>query len=133
MAYATVADLERRWHALTPEEQSVAEVLLEDAALLIDAQASIDMNDRRKLKAAQYVSLNMVQRALATRADNSFGLSQQSIEADIYRQSFSYANPSGDLYFTGMDKRLLGISSSYMLGLAPCIHPTTVRPRHDFR
>ena len=132
MAYATVADLERRWHPLSDDDRAVAEVLLEDAALLIDAQTCIDLNDPLRARAAAYASVNMVQRALASRGQDSFGISQQTISADIYSQSMTFANPAGDLYMSGMEKRLLGISSAYAKTLRPRINPRKVRP-HDCR
>ena len=130
MAYATVNDLERRWHPLSEADRAVAEVLLDDAALMIDSQTCIDLNDPMMVKVALKVSCDMVQRAMASRESGAFGVAEQTISADIYSQRLSYSNPAGDLYLTSANKRMLGITTSYL---------TTLRPRmagrhaHDCR
>lgn len=129
MAYATISDLERRWRPLSEADRAVAEVLLDDAALMIDTQTCIDLNDPMKVKVARKVSCDMVQRAMASRETGAFGVSEQTISADIYSQRLSYSNPTGDLYLTSANKRMLGITTSYMTSM----RAKTGRHCHDCR
>ena len=39
--------------------------------------------------------------------------------AGPYTQSWTFANPSGDMYLTKMEKRLLGITSGYIGSIRP--------------
>jgi len=50
---------------------------------------------------------------------DAFGASQMSMTAGPYTQQFTYANPSGDMYLTKIEKRLLGITSSYIGTIRP--------------
>jgi len=118
MAYATVADLEARWHTLSASEQARAAVLLDDAAAILDALGTYDETDETMVSNLKAVSCNMVIRAMGA---TDVGLTQGSMTAGPYTQSWSYANPSGDMYLTKMDKRLLGISSGYIGSIRPQI------------
>lgn len=133
MAFATVEDLEARWHALTEPEQARATVLLDDASVYIASLVRVDASDCMQASALKIVCCSMVQRAMNASANDAFGISQQTITADIYSQSMSFANPSGDFYLTASEKRLLGITSSYMLGIRPTIDPVEVRYHDSFR
>jgi len=119
MAYATVQDLEARYGALTDEQQERASVLLDDAAVLIDSAATIDTEARES--AARVVSCAMVNRALQAAESDAYGVSQATMTAGSYSQSMSFANPSGDLYFTSTEKALLGISGGYIGSIQPRI------------
>lgn len=119
MAYATVQDLEARYGALTDEQQERASVLLDDAAVLIDSVATIDTEARES--AARVVSCAMVNRALQAAESDAYGVSQATMTAGSYSQSMSFANPSGDLYFTSTEKALLGISGGYIGSIQPRI------------
>lgn len=130
MAFATVDDLEARWHPLLDAERERAAVLLEDAALYLSTFVNVDDGDERQAGILKMVSCSMVQRAMSTAQSDAFGVSQQTITADIYSQSLSFANPSGDFYLTASEKRLLGITSSYIIGIRPTIDPVEVRA-HD--
>lgn len=122
MAYATVEDLEARYGELTDEQQEQASVLLDDAAVLIDCMASIDTEDETRMAAAKAVSCSMVNRALSASESDMYGVSQQTMTAATsYSQSMSYANPSGDLYLTGTEKAMLGISGGYIGSIRPRI------------
>lgn len=129
MAYATPDDLEARGMTLTDAERSQAEVLLEDAAVYLDAICRINPNDSSMSETLKIVSCSMVRRSMASSASDSFGVSQQTISADIYSQSLTFANPSGDFYLTGSEKRLLGITDSYLTSLCPSIGGAYAHPR----
>lgn len=111
MAYADVSDLEVRWRTLTDDEQARAEALLDDASAMLDAYVTVDETDEQQMKLLKIVVCNMVERAMSTGGD-IFGVTQQSMTAGPYAQTFNYANPTGDLYITKSEKRLLGISGA---------------------
>lgn len=111
MAYADVSDLEVRWRTLTTDEQERAEALLDDASAMLDAYVTVDETDEKQMQLLKIVTCNMVERAMSTGGD-IFGVTQQSMTAGPYAQTFSYANPTGDLYITKAEKRLLGISGT---------------------
>lgn len=111
MAYATVADIEARWRPLSLDEQARATALLDDAAAIIDSLTSVGEDD---LHAAKIVSCDMVIRSMSASAYDTYGVSSASMTAGPYTQSMTYSNPSGDMYLTKLEKRMLGISSSYI-------------------
>ena len=111
MAYADASDLEVRWRTLTTDEQERAEALLDDASAMLDAYVTVDETDEQQMKLLKIVVCNMVERAMSTGGD-IFGVTQQSMTAGPYAQTFNYANPNGDLYITKSEKRLLGISGT---------------------
>lgn len=104
MVYATVSDLEARWRTLTPEEATRAEVLLDDAAVRLDVECPpsdpIDDEGARKI-----VSCEMVKRALAS--PGGIGVNSIQEGAGPFQQTMQFSNPSGDLYLTKADRRLL--------------------------
>lgn len=109
MAYATVDDVqERRVQQLTDEECALAAVLLDDAAVLIDSVATIGQGDEVLLARARTVSCNMVNRALLASASDAYGVSNASYTLGPFTQSATFSNPSGDLYLTATEKRMLG-------------------------
>ena len=103
MAYATVNDLEARWRTLTDSERAVAQALLDDAAVLVDSYgADVDAD------AARAVTCSMVRRAMNPMTGDLFGVSQASMSAGGYQQQMTYSNPSGELYLTKQERRMLG-------------------------
>lgn len=112
MAYASTADIEARWRELTPEESARANALLEDASAILDALVNVtgDVDQSRML---EQVCCNMAIRAMSTSAD-LFGASSATMTAGVYSQSVSYASPTGDMYLTKLEKKLLGITSGYI-------------------
>lgn len=81
---------------------------------MLDALADVDTSDADVLELLKHVSCSMVIRAMSASEYDAFGVSQTSMTAGQYSQSWSYSNPSGDLYLTKLEKRLLGITSSYI-------------------
>lgn len=114
MAYATVSDLMQRWKALGEPDRAKAETLLQDAADIIDSMVDIDESDEKQMRLACTISCSMVKRAMASGMDAALGVSQGTISADIYSQTFTFANPGGDLYLTQMERKLLGIDNSFI-------------------
>jgi len=113
MAYAGVGDLEARWRTLSEAEAGRAEVLLEDAAVRLDAVCppSLDPTDT-ELAVRLIVSCEMVKRALLS-SGVAGGAGATSVQqgAGPYQETVQYANPTGDLYLTKADKALLGCGS----------------------
>lgn len=119
MAYATVSDIEARWRELTADEESKAGVLLDDAAAILDTLGVFDSSDPNVAANLRTVSCNMVIRSMSAAQADTFGMSQGSMTAGPYTQSWTFANPSGDMYLTKMEKRLLGITSGYIGSIRP--------------
>lgn len=119
MAYATLEDIEARRGALDPDDEEKATALLEDAAVILDALVVIDGTEEQETL-LNLVSCNMVIRALSTTPD-AYGVSSLSTTAGVYSESLQYSNPSGDMYLTKLEKRLLGITTSYIGYIRPII------------
>jgi hypothetical protein len=106
--FATVDDVAARWRPLTSAEESVADVLLVDASLIIrarfpgiDAQVTSGAVDPDILAA---VAAGMVKRAMIAPAD---GVSQESESTGPFSHSQSYANPLGNVFLTAADLILI--------------------------
>lgn len=106
MKYATVNDVQAGFRDLTADEQSLAEALLEEAAIIIDTyNASADAN------AKKVVSCRMVRRSLGDSEGFSMpiGSTQGSMSAGGYTQSWTIGSTgtSGELYVSKLEKKLL--------------------------
>lgn len=119
MAFADVSDLESRWRELSTEEEARANVLLGDASAMLSALVKVDSSDYEQSELLKMVCCDMVIRAMSATASDAFGVSQTSMTAGPYTQSFSYSNPSGDMYLTKLEKRLLGITTGYIGSIRP--------------
>lgn len=107
MPYATTDDLEARWRPLTATERPRAATLLADAAVRIDAFAPMPEGDEQQAEIRKIISCDMVKRAMQNGGETA-GVTQQSQTSGPFGTSTTYANPSGDLYLTAADKKLLG-------------------------
>ena len=112
VTYATVQDIEARMlRDLTTDEEAVAEALLQDAAVLIDAAAPRASADAKKV-----VSCRMVIRALGdgSTAGVPLGATQGSQSALGYSQSWTIGSGggAGELYLSKTDRQLLGAGNS---------------------
>lgn len=121
MAYAEVSDIESRWRELSTDEQSRASVLIDDASAMLTALVDVDTDDDEQAQLLKQVCCSMVIRAMSATEADAFGASQMSMTAGPYTQSWNYANPSGDMYLTRLEKRLLGITSGYIGSIRPKI------------
>lgn len=120
MLFADVSDLEARWHTLDESEAAKAEVLLSDAsAILTRLIGEIDISDTDYMQLLKQVCCNMVIRAMSATESDSYGVDSMSMTAGVYSQSWNYNNPTGDLYLTKLEKRLLGITTSYIDSIQP--------------
>jgi hypothetical protein len=109
MAFAAVTDIEARWRPLTVEEQAKATALLEDAAVVLSGMVDVDPEDTEQAAKLRFVSCNMVIRAMVAGASEAFGVEELSATMGPFGQTARFANPSGDLYLTKLDKKTLGI------------------------
>ena len=112
MSYATTSDVQRRMtRSMSEEEQNVCAVMLEDAALMIDAYNSSVPKEVKAL-----VSCRMVVRAMgdsSSAAGIPIGASQGSMSALGYSQSWTMGSGStGELYISKAEKKLLGSGDS---------------------
>ena len=121
MAYAEVSDLENRWRELTEQEQARAEVLLEDASAVLDSLVDVSAHDCHYADVLKIVVCNMVQRSMIAGEADAYGVTQQSMTAGPYTQSWTFSNPSGDFYLTKMERKMLGISRGYIGSIRPMI------------
>ncbi len=111
MAYATVEDVQARMNrTLSENEQAVCTTLLDDAAVIIDAQGSNATDDIKMV-----VSCRMVIRALGDGESGGVpvGATQGSMSGLGYSQSWTMSNGStGELYLAKLEKQLLGKGNS---------------------
>ena len=120
MLFADVSDLEARWHTLDESEAAKAEVLLSDAsAILTRLIGEIDISDTDYMQLLKQVCCSMVIRAMSATESDSYGVDSMSMTAGPYSQSWNYNNPTGDMYLTKLEKRLLGITTSYIDSIQP--------------
>lgn len=110
MAYATVEDVQARMlREMTQTEQDACAVMLDDAAIVIDAFAPDATNDAKKL-----VSCRMCERAIGDGDTGGvpIGATQGSMSGLGYSQSWTLANgATGELYLSKLDKQLLGLGN----------------------
>lgn len=114
MVYATVDDLAARWRPLTDDESVRAAVLLEDAAVRLDAACPPSVPPtEQELSARKIVSCEMVKRAMAVSGGGEgVGVTSLQMGAGPYQETRQFANPTGDLYLAKGDKLLLGCGKS---------------------
>ena len=121
MAFAQVSDIEARWRDLTDTEEARAAVLIEDASAALASLVTVDEGDEQQAANLKTVCCSMVIRCMsATDADN-YGVSSMSITAGPYTQQRSFSNPSGDMYLTKFERKLLGIGGGFVGTFAPVI------------
>ena len=101
MAYAEVADLELLWRSLSEDEKKRAAALLDAAAVILDRHG------QRAVPLLKYVSCEMVRRKM--QAGDYGDVSSVSRTAGSFTEQISPYNPSGDMYLTSNERRLLGI------------------------
>ncbi|RTE47735.1 Gp19/Gp15/Gp42 family protein [Actinobaculum sp. 352] len=105
-SFATVDDLEARWHPLTDTEKDRALAILADASSLIRDEcpswADAPQATLRRITCA------MVRRAMASpTGEEGIPVTSRMQTAGPYTQQVAYANPTGDLYMTRAEKRAL--------------------------
>lgn len=111
-SFASTEDLVKRWRPLSPTETETAAVLLEDASVevrLLLKRAGVPEVEV-DAAAAMIVVCGMVKRSMIA-GDNSPGVTTSQETTGPFSRSFTYANPTGDLYLTKREKLLLGLGA----------------------
>lgn len=110
--YATTADLVARWRPLTVSETGTATVLLGDASVKIRAEFP-DVDERIAADpqtldpdVPKMVVCAMVKRAMLAGTDEAVAASVQEA-AGPFSRSTTFVNPTGDLYLTSAERRML--------------------------
>lgn len=122
MAFALVSDIEARWRDLSTDEELRAGILIDDASAMLSSMVTVDAHDEQQAALLKTVCCSMVIRSMSASAAENYGVSQASMTAGAYTQSWTYSNPSGDMYLTKLEKKLLGITSSYIGSIKPVIN-----------
>jgi hypothetical protein len=109
--FATADDLAARWRPLELTEQERADALLGDASAHVRAMCHgiDDRIEAGELDPAVVLSVvvAMVKRAMIA-ADTGIGVGAQQQTAGPYSTSLTFTNPTGSIYLTRADRRLLG-------------------------
>lgn len=108
-AFATLSDLEDRWRGLSGSEQSRAQALLGDISAMIREIAGDTSTIPDEV--LRMVACSAVRRAMASDQLGVGDVSSQQMTAGPFSQQVSFANPSGNLYLTRAERKLLGVGS----------------------
>lgn len=122
MAYATLEQLESRLaDALAPRQEVQATQLLEDASIMLDkACARIDTSAPQMQQLLELVCCNMVARVLAANAPA--GATSFTASAGEFSQRIDYAAPTGKLYISKDERRMLGVSGAAIGSIRAEVH-----------
>ncbi len=124
--FATTEDYIVRYGAV--DDEARLECLLKDASSYLRALYLKQWNE--EYSAGTHVSFDenacavacaIVSRSLNVPAGMQ-GISQASQGADVYSASYTFANPTGDLYITKSDKNRLGIGGVKIGTIEPTVH-----------
>lgn len=108
--FATTDDLALIYGAYSDDIHDRAEAYLVAVSAAIRAVCDYEEVDSEVLK---LVCLQVTIRILQSGTETPIGVSQQSWSASPFSGSVSYSNPSGDIYFTAFEKKLLGVDKSW--------------------
>lgn len=114
-SFATANDLASRWHSLTDEECTKANVHLMDVTEYIKARSPI----WRKLQTERprlltKVTCDIVRRIM--QADSTGfpgGVTQMNQTTGSFSEQYSFDAPTGDMYLRDDEKRILGIGAQH--------------------
>ena len=108
--YADIHDLTAKYGQLTPAQLEVAPAYLEDASILIrDILQSYGKSVEDFMEdTIRKITTDVAYRGLSA-VNVGSAVSQSTVSAIGYSETFTYANPSGDLYLTKLEKKQLGI------------------------
>lgn len=116
-AFATVEELEARWHKLTQSEQAVAASKLLDATDILKARCT-SWAKQPKSRLARIVCA-MVKRSMIADVQNPNGFTQMSQGVGAFSESGTFANPTGDLYplKSELDDLGVGVEKAFIIQL----------------
>ena len=113
--FASTDDLERRWHALTSDEKTKADVHPGDVTDYIPARSPI----WRKLRTEHprlltKVTCDIVRRIMQADSTGFPGGATQVMQVTgSFTEQYSFASATGDMYLRDDEKRLLGIGAQH--------------------
>lgn len=131
VAFASVSDLEAGWRTLTPAEATHADAQLDKASRMIRALAKgIDARIAADLIDPDLVAdivCTMVKREMTAPSDLE-NVSATNQQAGPFGQTLSFANPSGGLYLSKAEKKLLGIGGqqAFTIDPTPPVDPVVI-------
>lgn len=110
--FATPDDLASRWRELGDGDRKRAETLLGDASAMLATEMGrcgvrIDEEDEVQASLLCLVCCSMVRRAMAS--ETYADVKSKSLTAGPYSGQVTFANPTGNMYITSDERRLLGI------------------------
>lgn len=123
--FASYSDITARLNDETLDEDQV-EAYIADASAMLYALMGSHYNEDSELQAQtlKAVCCNMVARALSASASGAgFGVTQWSQTASSFNEQRTFSNPSGDLYLTTAEKKMLGIGRSAVFTVETSIRP----------
>ena len=119
MAYAGVSDVEMRLQrTFSTSETANVQALLDGASAVLDKLVKVDAADQEQGELLKFVCTNMVCRVIGSGFD-VLGAANATITAGAYSQTYGFSAPTGDMYLTKLEKRLLGITSGYIGSIEP--------------
>lgn len=116
-AFATFAELKARYPSVTDVQQARVEALLEDASSLVsrelsDAGIAVDGSDEGQASALRAVTCAVAMRAMpAFGTDGYAPIKSYQETIGPFAGNVTLANPTGDMYLTGSERKWLGISA----------------------
>lgn len=122
---ATFEDVAARPGGASLDQEAVEAKITDASAMLLSMMGSrYDDTDDVQAAVLTAVCCSMVIRALTSYStDVGFGVSQHSMTAGSFNESFSYSNPTGDLYVTSQEMKALGIKKSRIGTIGLSIRP----------
>ena len=131
--FATAEDLQDAWRPLSESEKNRAIYLLGKAsrqlraeAPTLDARTALPLIDPDYLdrEIVKDVACAMVKRVMEAEASGlNAGGPVESWQTSVgpFQDSFRYTNPTGDMYLTKAEKRLLGVGgqAAFTVSMAP--------------
>lgn len=107
MGYATVEQVEAGFRTLDSDEKALANALIEESAVIIDAY-----NSKANTNIKMLVTCQMVRRVIDSSSTFPMGASQGTMTAGPYSQNWTVGSGSvGELYLAKREKEMLGVSN----------------------
>ena len=123
-AFASVADYTARYGA--PSDPDRCRVLLDDAGAFLEGEllrSGIEVDEDEELQESNLkrISCRLVSSMLDT-ADGMSGVSQSSMTAGPFTNSWTFSNPTGAFKLLQSERRSLGVGGVRAGSVAPLVH-----------
>ena len=123
-AFASVADYTARYGA--PSDPDRCRVLLDDAGAFLEGELlrsgiEVDEDDELQESNLKRISCRLVSSMLDT-ADGMSGVSQSSMTAGPFTNSWTFSNPTGAFKLLQSERRSLGVGGVRAGSVAPLVH-----------